>query len=115
MDAKREFSCELDIEAYLHNDYNYIDEWGVAILTSARSTDEEIGVEYNYCIDRTTEEELDCSGIYFFRGEETEVSDSVHYEIDLTDEHWKEKLELAMNEALDSFEEVYLEDEECEY
>ncbi|MBO5828885.1 MAG: hypothetical protein J6R59_10610 [Paludibacteraceae bacterium] len=89
-------------------DTNCFDEWGFAYV----SFGDNIGVEYNLCIDNTTSENINCSAIYRtdYNEEEdcieTDTSTFVHYEIDFNNPKWKEKLENAMCEALIKFFEL---------
>lgn len=67
---------------------------------------ENIGVEYNLCIQ---DDGTNCSAIYRMElnkeedSMETDYDDYVHYEIDFSDRNWKRKLENAMCEALLKF------------
>ena len=83
-------------------DTNYFDEWGCAYGLIS----DEMGVEYNLCIDNTTDEKINCSAIYktVYNEEEdcieTDTSTFIHYEIDFDNLKWKKELENAMCEAL---------------
>jgi len=96
-----EFECNISEE---HKYAKYHDEWGCAGIWLG----EEIGAEYNFCIDNGT----NYCAIYKmqFNSEtgymETDHSTFVHYEIDFGEDNWKEKLEDAMCEALISFFEL---------
>lgn len=87
---------------------NYFDEWGCAYV----SLGEEKGVEYNLCIDNTTNENINCSAIYktdYNDKEdciETDTSTFIHYEIDFDNPEWKAELENAMCQALIEFFEL---------
>lgn len=67
------------------------------------------GVEYNFCIDDSTNEAINSSAIYpTYLNEkedywETEYNNFIHYEIDFNDKNWKKKLENAMCEAFIKF------------
>lgn len=97
-DERYSFDCELSKEYGSHKDW---DEWGCACVWFG----DEIGAEYNFCIDNGE----NCSAIYRIsmgeNGEyaETDCSTFVHYEIDFSKEDWKEKLEDAMCRALIDF------------
>ena len=96
-----EFECSMN-EVYKECEDH--DEWGCAFIF----LNNEIGVEYNYCID----DGENCSGIYKTEINEktgyieTDYEDSIHYEIDFDDKHWMENLENAMCEALIEFFEL---------
>lgn len=87
---------------------DYFDEWGCAYI----SISDDIGVEYNLCIDNTTNENIDCSAIYKtdFNEEDnciyTDTSTYVSYEVDFNNPKWKSKLENAMCKALIEFFEL---------
>lgn len=85
-------------------DTNCFDEWGCAFI----SLGEEIGVEYNLCVD----DGENCSAIYKLDYDEesgyieTDASTFIHYEIDFNNPKWKKELENAMCEALIKFFEL---------
>lgn len=87
---------------------NYFDEWDCAYV----SFGEEMGVEYNLCIDNTTDENINCSAIYKTNYNikndciETDTNTFVHYEINFSNPEWKKELENAMCEALIEFFEL---------
>lgn len=95
--AGYEFECELNKETYGDKHSSY-DEWGCAYIWLG----EEIGVEYNLCIDGVE----NCSAIYKMKLNkeidymETDTDTFVHYEINFKDNDWKEKLENAMCQAM---------------
>lgn len=89
-------------------DTNFFDEWGCAFT----SLGDEMGVEYNLCIDNTTNENINCSAIYRVDYDEesgcigTDYNEFVSYEIDFDNPKWKKELENAMCEALIKFFEL---------
>ena len=101
-----EFECNMSKEEFtnLDNDVDMYDEWGCAFAWLGDN-----GVEYNFCIDNSTNESVNCCAIYktvvdtdsgYFH---TDSSTFVHYEIDFNNEHWEEELENAMCKALIEF------------
>lgn len=91
-----QFDCDMTKE---YKDENNCDEWGCASVWV-----DDIGVEYNFCID----DGENCCAIYKTEiGDngymETDCSTFTHYEIDFDNENWKEELENAMCEALIEF------------
>lgn len=84
------------------------DEWGCAYV----SLGETMSVEYNLCIDNTTNENINESAIYRvdyneeYDEYETDCNEFIHYEIDFDNPKWKQKLENAMCEALIKFFEL---------
>lgn len=104
------FQCDIARKRVLKEiaDTDYFDEWGCAFI----SVGEELGVEYNLCIDNTTDENINSSGIYKvdYNEEndyiETDYDTSVSYEIDFDNHKWKTELENAMCEALIEFFEL---------
>lgn len=81
------------------NETNYFDEWGCAFIWLG----EKIGVEYNLCIDNTTNETINCSAIYKVKLNEfmeADYNEFIHYEIDFDEHNWVESLENAMCKAL---------------
>lgn len=101
------FQCDLKKRDTLKGiaNTNCFDVWGIAFV----SLGEEIGVEYNLCIDNTTNEHIDCSAIY--KVDYNEKNDCIeidtgvyiHYEIDFNNPKWKRELENAMCRALIEF------------
>lgn len=85
-----------------------IDEWGAAFVWLG----EDIGVEYNLCIDGN----YNCSAIYKMQMNNdgcmaTDYSSFIHYEIDFDDVDWEDKLKDAMCDALEelhNIETVYI-------
>lgn len=104
---KYRFYCDITEERVLKGiaDKGCFDEWGCAFV----SLGEETGVEYNLCIDNTTNENINCSAIYKLDYNEkddcieTDTSTFIHYEIDFDNPEWKKELEDAMCEALIKF------------
>lgn len=83
-----------------YKDIEDIEEWGCAFLW----LDDNRGVEYNFCIDNSTNEHINCSAIYpaYVNSEgymENDTSWWIHYEIDFNEPQWREKLEMAMFKA----------------
>lgn len=89
-----EFGCNMTEE--LRN-YNTYDAWGCAFIWV-----DNIGVEYNFCVDNGE----NCSGIYRMEWHQkdnetyTDYSCSHHYEIDFNDNTWEHKLEDEMCQTL---------------
>ena len=100
---KYEFECNICKEE-VENEINH-DEWGSAFVWY-ENQGEYYGVEYNLCIENGENSsaiyKLKC-GIYEF---ETDYNLSEHYEIDFSDNNWKENLENAMCKALVNFFEL---------
>lgn len=104
------FQCDLKKRRVLKEiaDTDCFDEWGYAFV----SLGQEIGVEYNLCIDNTTNENINCSAIYKVDYDEkndwieTDYSTYIHYEIDFKNPKWKRELENAMCQALIDFFEL---------
>lgn len=98
-----EYGYEINMdESYA--DAKNIDEWEVAFLWF----DDNCGVEYNFCIDNSTNENINCSAIYKFDTNEdgyieTDTNKFIHYEVDFTDKQWVKKLVEAMTIAAESF------------
>jgi len=96
-----EFECNMSKE---YASYHSHDEWGCAY---ARLGD--IGVEYNFCIDGSSDEEFNCSAIYKMEKNgstgnmETDSSTFMHHEVDFSNPNWEEKLEDALCFALIKF------------
>lgn len=88
-----EFECNIE---KLDTDVKFFDEWGAAYVW----LNEDVGVEYNLCIDNGE----NFSAIYKMETHngllETDGSSFIHYEIDFSDEAWEEKLKIAMCDAL---------------
>ena len=94
-----EFECNIDKS---YKDMK-TDEWGAAFVWLS----ENIGVEYNFCIDESN----NCSAIYKTEMNdegymETDYSSFIHYEIDFDDTDWQEKLKNAMCNALEELHNV---------
>lgn len=104
------FYCDIKKRRILKQvaDTDYFDEWGCAFI----SVGDEVGVEYNLCIDNTTNENINLSAIYKVDYNEnddcieTDYNTFVHYEIDFNNPKWKKELENAMCEALIKFFEM---------
>ena len=70
------------------------DSWGDISCVSEKDN---IGIEYNFCIDNSTGENINESAFYVMYYEpetgywDTDPSDFVHYEIDFDDPKYKEK------------------------
>ena len=104
------FQCDIEKEEALKEiaDTDYFDEWGCVYV----SLGETMAVEYNLCIDNTTNENINASAIYKIDYDEendyieTDVSTFIHYEIDFNNPKWKNELEDAMCEALIEFFEL---------
>lgn len=106
------FYCNLTKSRVLNEiaDMDSFDEWGCAFITIKDTIlDEEIGVEYNLCIDKTTNKYEDNSAIYKVDYNEadgcieTDYNEFIHYEIDFDNPKWKQNLENAMCKALIEF------------
>lgn len=86
----------------------YFDEWGCAYV----SLGEKMSVEYNLCIDNTTNENINECAIYKVDYDEendeytTDCDTFIHYEIDFDNDNWREELKNAMCEALIKFFEL---------
>lgn len=97
------FECNINKRSVLKEiaDTNCFDEWGCAFI----SVGDEIGVEYNLCID----DGENCSAIYKVDYDEknncieTDYNTFIHYEIDFNNGKWKKELENVMCEALIEF------------
>lgn len=104
------FYCDIKKRKVLKDiaDTNCYDEWGCAFI----SVGENVGVEYNLCVDYTTNEHINSSAIYKLDYDEendyieTDVSTFAHYEINFDNPKWKKELENAMCEALIKFFEL---------
>lgn len=78
------------------------DSWGLAEYGN-----NDVAVDYNLCIDNSTEETENCSAFYKIVNEGNGVwyhdncSKWYHYEIDFNDEYWEQKLEEAAKLAFD--------------
>ena len=89
-------------------DTNCLDEWGCAYV----SFGEDKVVEYNLCIDNTTNENINESAIYRVDYDEendeyeTDCSTFIHYEINFDNPKWRKELEDAMCDALIKFFEL---------
>lgn len=104
------FECDIKKRKVLKDiaDTDYYDEWGCAFV----SVGDELGVEYNLCIDNTTNENINESAIYRVDYDEendcieTDYTTFIHYEIDFDNPKWKKELENAMCEVLIKFFEL---------
>lgn len=104
------FYCDIKKRKVLKDvaDTDCFDEWGCAYV----SLGETMSVEYNLCIDNTTDENINESAIYRVDYDEecdeyaTDDSTFIHYEIDFDNLKWKKELEHAMCEALIKFFEL---------
>lgn len=104
------FECNINKRKVLKEiaDTDCFDEWGCAYV----SLGETMSVEYNLCIDNTTNENINESAIYRvdYNEEcdeyETDCNTFIHYEIDFNNPKWKKELENAMCEALIKFFEI---------
>lgn len=104
------FHCNINKRTILKEiaDTDCYDEWGCAYV----SLGETMGVEYNLCIDNTTNENINESAIYRVDYDEeydeyaTDETTFIHYEIDFNNPKWKKELEDAMCEALIKFFEL---------
>lgn len=104
------FECNINKRKALKEiaDTDCFDEWGCAYV----SLGETMSVEYNLCIDNTTNENINESAIYRvdYNEEcdeyETDCDTFIHYEIDFNNPKWGKKLEDAMCEALIKFFEL---------
>lgn len=71
-----------------------LDEWG-----DVQFGNDKVAVDYNLCIDNSTEESIDCSAFYLMRiGSDgfwyTDTSNFVPYQIDFANQNWEEDLRL---------------------
>ncbi len=97
------FYCNITKESTLKEiaDTDCFDEWGCAYLSIGNEADE-IGVEYNLCVDGNE----NCSAIYkvYYNEKtdclETDYDEFIHYEIDFNNCEWGKELENAMCKAL---------------
>lgn len=96
-----EFECNVTEEYKECGDY---DEWGSAFVYFGKYC-----VEYNFCIDNSTKEAINCSAIYKVNIDDDmdnnciDTNTYVHYEIDFEKPDWQEELENAMCKALIEF------------
>ena len=96
-----DFECNISKK---YKNYTNHDEWGCACVWLG----ENIGAEYNFCIDNST----NCCAIYKMEFNnktdymETDYSTFIHYEIDFNNRKWKTELENAMCKALIEFFEL---------
>lgn len=104
------FYCNIDKRKALKEiaDTDGFDEWGCAYV----SLGDAFSVEYNFCIDNTTNESINESAIYKVDYDEecdefaTDCDVFIHYEIDFNNPKWKKELENAMCKALIEFFEL---------
>lgn len=84
------------------------DCWGEVVYTNDKQ-----GVDYNICVDNSTEETEFCSAFYkIFTDEDgiwhhDDCCTYYSYDIDFTDKNWKSKLKEA---AIKAYEELWKED-----
>lgn len=106
------FHCDITKRRVLKEiaDTDFFDEWGCAFVSIEDATlGENIGVEYNLCIDNTTNENINSSAIYKVDYNEnddcieTDTSTFIPYRINFDDSKWKMKLENIMCKALIEF------------
>lgn len=91
-----QFDCDITDE---YADEDGCDEWGLASIFV-----DDIGVEYNFCID----DGENCCAIYKTQINDegyvdTDTSTFVHYEIDFDNKNWENEFENAMCKALIEF------------
>lgn len=90
MKGKEKFYHEINIdESYGEG---IVDEWGAAYVWNKDGN----GAEYNICYDGKDE----CSAIYKMEDDRTDSNTYEHYEIDFSDDGWKEKLINRMIECV---------------
>ena len=102
-----DFYCNINKRKALKEiaDTDCFDEWGCAYV----SFGETMSVEYNLCIDNTTNENINSSAIYRVDYDkendeyQTDCDTFIHYEIDFNNPKWEKELEDAMCEALIKF------------
>ena len=98
------FNCYMNRKKILKeiSEHDFFDDWSCAYL----SIGDNCGVEYNLCIDNTTNESINCSAIYKVDYDENnecfeiDYDNYIHYEIDFNKRTWKKDLENAMCDAL---------------
>ena len=91
--GKSKYHYEINIdESY---DQEIVDEWGAAYVWNRYG----VGAEYNISFDGKNE----CSAIYKMDEFSTDPTTFEHYEIDFSDDKWKEKLIDAMIERVDKW------------
>lgn len=108
--AEYHFECNITKRRVLKEiaDTNCFDEWGCAYV----SLGETMSVEYNLCIDNTTDESINESAIYRvdYMEEndeyETDCCTFIHYGINFDNSKWKKNLEDIMCKALIKFFEL---------
>lgn len=76
-------------------DQGIVDEWGAAYVWNKHG----VGAEYNIYFDGQSE----CSAIYKMDEDSTDPTTYEHYEIDFSEENWKEKLIDAMIKCVDKW------------
>ena len=88
--GKSKYYCEVNIdESYGEG---IVDEWGAAYVWNKDGN----GAEYNIYYDGKDE----CSAIYKMEDDRTDSNTYEHYEIDFSDDGWKEKLINRMIECV---------------
>ena len=96
-----EFECNMSEE---YKDMEINDEWGCAIIYF-----NDVGVEYNFCIDDGVNScaiykmKLDIENIESMECWKTDYDTFIHYEIDFNNKGWVQELENAMCKALIEF------------
>lgn len=106
MEKALEFECNITENDFYDNlDNSEIEVWGAAFIWDEKNN---IGAEYNFSIDMTTDSMIDCSAIYKseidYNGNLcTDYNTFIYYEIDFKSAHWKEKLRQAMYAAFIEF------------
>lgn len=105
--SKFKYDFNVDVKAIkkaIKNHYDY-DSWGEVMYGNDKQV-----VDYNICIDNTTEETEYCSAFYRMSLGEDEYwhhddcCTSYSYDIDFTDKQWKSKLKEA---AIKAYEELW--------
>lgn len=105
--SKFTYECNVNKEEILDAIKNHesYDSWG-----EVQYTNDKKGIDYNICIDNTTEETEYCSAFYKIYADKDGVwhhddcSECYRYEIDFKDKNWKKKLEEVTKIA---FEELW--------
>lgn len=97
-----EYICNINTEEILSaiKNHDSYDSWGEVQYVNNKK-----GVEYNICIDNTTEETEYCSAFYKISADKDGVwhnDDCLEcylYNIDFNDNEWEKKLEIAAKQA----------------
>ena len=108
------YRCDINKEEILDaiNRHECYDSWG-----EVQYGNDKTAVEYNVCIDNTTEEMENCSAFYRIYADEEgywendDCNTWSRYHIDFTDKDWELKLEEAAKKA---YKELFDEEEEYE-